>query len=315
MNETIENILNIGCSPEQPLSLPWITGADVAVTVKRDDLLHPVISGNKWRKLKYALLPIATKVKAQEHLHIVSFGGGFSNHIHALAYCCHQLNQHGNYLRFTPIIRGDYSAHLTPMLNDIINWGAQVNYVDRITYKKRTQKAYLEALKFTYESQFATQVSIIPEGGSQHSALPGLSELIAELTTHYDYILCPVASGGTMAGLITALQSVHSKVVGVAVLKGKEYLQQLVTELLPVTCRNTNWSIVDDFHFGGYAKKTSVLVDFCEEFHAESGIEIETVYSGKLFFALKQLITQNYFPPKSRILVIHTGGLQGARGA
>lgn len=314
LNEKIEKVLNIGQSPEQPLTVDWARSSGISVTVKRDDLLHPIISGNKWRKLKFALLTMLTGTGAPKHLHIVSFGGGFSNHVHALAYCCHQLAKQGTAITFTAIIRGDYSANLSPMLSDIIRWGANVKYVDRVTYKKREDKTYLDWLKSNYQNSSDTQVVIIPEGGSQHSAITGFTELTDELSGEYDYILCPVASGGTMAGLVSATESLVTKVIGVAVLKGKDYLEQLVTDLLPANCLNVNWVIEHDYHCGGYAKKSTELVEFCQQFFAESAIPIEPVYSGKLFFALKHLITHNYFPTNSRILVLHTGGLQGARG-
>lgn len=316
MNEEIENVLNIAHSPEQPLHVDWVNSSDISVTVKRDDLLHAIISGNKWRKLKYALLEILTSSEVNKRLEIISFGGGFSNHIHALAYCCHQLKKQGRTVSFTAIIRGDYSANLTPMLDDIISWGAKIEYVDRLTYKKRNDQAYLDSLKSKLINRSDSKVFIIPEGGSQHSALLGLTELIDELNGEYDYILCPVASGGTMAGLIRATEQLATKIVGVAVLKGRDYLEQLVAEFLPPACdfNNSNWTIEHDFHFGGYAKKNHDLIKFCQEFSADAKIVIEPVYSGKLFFALKHLITHNYFPSDSRILVIHTGGLQGARG-
>lgn len=313
MNQKIEDLLKICDSPELLLKVDWVKSSNISVTVKRDDLLHPIISGNKWRKLKCALLEILASTEPTQNVEIVSFGGGFSNHIHALAYCCHQLNKQDRAISFTAIIRGDYSANLTPTLNDIINWGASVEYVDRVTYKKRNDTAYLESLNSIYQSAVDTKVIVIPEGGSQHSALAGFNELIAELNSEYDYILCPVASGGTMAGLISATEELPIKIIGVAVLKGEDYLEQLVTALLSNESGD-NWIIKHDFHFGGYAKKNAELVEFCDQFYTESAIAIEPVYSGKLFFALKHLITHNYFPTNSRILVIHTGGLQGARG-
>ena len=290
-------------SAETIIQPDWATNHDITLRVKRDDLLHPVISGNKWRKLKHALLPaIAAKSK-----HIISFGGGFSNHLHALGYCCQQLN-----IQFTAIIRGNYSQNPSPMLQDLMNWKATIQYVDRMTYQQRAEPGYLKLLQ-----QQNPGALLIPEGGSQLEALQGVAEVIDELCNSYDYMLAPVASGGTLAGLIAGVgkhpKQTNCKILGLAVLKGECYLEQLVTDLLDKPEQTKNWQINHDYHFGGYAKSTHLLTQFCSDFYQQTAIEIEPVYSGKLFYALRDLIDKRYFPPKSRILALHTGGLQGAR--
>ena len=290
-------------SAETIIQPDWAAGHDITLTVKRDDLLHPVISGNKWRKLKHALLPaIAAKTK-----HIISFGGGFSNHLHALGFCCKQLN-----IQFTAIIRGDYSQNPSPMLQDLMKWQTTIQYVDRKTYQQRAEPEYLKMLQ-----QQNPSALLIPEGGSQREALQGVAEIINELCHSYDYILAPVASGGTLAGLITGVYKhpKHSdcKVLGIAVLKGEVYLEQLVTDLLEKHEQTKNWQINHDYHCGGYAKSNHELTQFCGDFYQQTTIKIEPVYSGKLFYGLRDLIDKEYFAPKSRILVLHTGGLQGAR--
>lgn len=296
--------LSIATSSAESIIQPdWGAKNGITLAVKRDDLLHPVISGNKWRKLKYALMPaIAAKTK-----HIISFGGGFSNHVHALGYCCHQLN-----IQFTAIIRGDYSHNPSPMLQDLICWKTNIQYVDRQTYQQRTNVDYLQTMQQQYPNAL-----IIPEGGSQLTALKGVAEIIDELQNQYDYVLAPVASGGTLAGLVSGLPH-HSKltdckIIGIGVLKGEGYLEQLVTDLLPKDKYTKSWHINHHYHFGGYAKSNNELRQFCQDFYQQTKIEIEPVYSGKLFFALRDLIAKGYFPQKSRILALHTGGLQGAR--
>jgi 1-aminocyclopropane-1-carboxylate deaminase len=290
-------------SAESIIQPNWGAKYGITLAVKRDDLLHPVISGNKWRKLKHALTP-AIAAKTQ---HIISFGGGFSNHLHALGYCCHQLN-----IQFTAIIRGDYSHNPSPMLQDLICWKTNIQYVDRKTYQQRGEPDYLKMLLRLYPNAL-----IIPEGGSQRQALQGVEEIIQELQVQYDYILAPVASGGTLAGLIQgATQDVkhHScQILGIGVLKGEGYLEQLVRDLLVEDDNNKNWQINHHYHFGGYAKSNHELKEFCDDFYQQTEIKIEPVYSGKLFFALRGLINNGYFPQKSRILALHTGGLQGAR--
>jgi 1-aminocyclopropane-1-carboxylate deaminase len=281
------------------MKIEWPGAGNYQITLKRDDLLHPVISGNKWRKLKFALL----EAQQNQIKHIISFGGGFSNHLHALGYCCQQMN-----IRFNAIVRGDYSGNPSPMLQDLVSWGAQLRYVDRSTYKLRDQPEYLTNLQQRYP-----EATIIPEGGSQALALKGVSEIISELEGNYDYIIAPVGSGGTLAGVINQSQS-STKIIGIAVLKGKDYLESLVNQLLPASAKDkSNWQINHDYHLGGYAKTNSELKAFCENFLQQTDIHIEPVYSGKLFFALKDLIAKQEFPEGSKILALHTGGLQGAR--
>tara|TARA_R110002153_G_scaffold270890_1_gene437650 strand:+ start:10997 stop:11947 length:951 start_codon:yes stop_codon:yes gene_type:complete len=302
--KNLTTLLQIATPSVETIIQPdWAAKHGITLTVKRDDLLHPVISGNKWRKLKYALL---AAIEANTK-HIISFGGGFSNHLHALGFCCQQLN-----IQFTAIIRGDYSQNPSPMLQDLLNWNANIQYVDRKTYQQRAEPDYLKMLQQQYPSAL-----LIPEGGSQLEALQGVAEIVEELSHSYDYVLAPVASGGTLAGLITGiskyLEPIDCKILGIAVLKGEGYLEQLVTDLLVKHDHSKNWQINHDYHFGGYAKSNDNLAEFCRDFFQQTGIKIEPVYSGKLFFALRELINKGYFPQKSRILALHTGGLQGAR--
>lgn len=290
-------------SPEQTITSSWANLHNVQISIKRDDLLHPIISGNKWRKLKYALL----EASENDVKHIISFGGGYSNHLHALGYCCWQLG-----IRFSAIVRGNYSQNLSPMLQDLLNWETDVQYVDRKTYQQRDEPQYLEILTTQYP-----EALLIPEGGSQQRALRGVAEIIQELTQQYDYILAPVASGGTLAGLIDGLaqpeNNTSSQILGIAVLKGHGYLEQLVGALLSDRHHQVDWKINHDYQFGGYAKCNNELSKFCAEFEQQNHITIEPVYSGKLFYALYQLTINGHFPSGSRVLALHTGGLQGAR--
>lgn len=284
-------------SAETELVTDWCQDLGYRVSLKRDDVLHPIISGNKWRKLKYSLL------YAQEHNigHIISFGGGFSNHLHALAYCCHQLN-----IKFTAVVRGDYRANPSPMLRDLLTWQSHIEYVNKQTYQLRNDPVYLTELQQRFPSAL-----IIPEGGSNTLALQGVAEIVHELSQQYDYIIAPVASGGTLAGLIQASQHLPLKILGIAVLKGEGYLEALITELM--TQSYPHWAVCHDYHFGGYAKSPPELLQFCRDFYQQTHIAIEPVYSGKLFYALRDLCRKQFFPAGSRILLLHTGGMQGAR--
>ncbi|MBU2979470.1 pyridoxal-phosphate dependent enzyme [Alteromonas sp. C1M14] len=294
----IESALNLTLpSPVLPFSPNWPGAEKVTMHIKRDDLIHPVISGNKWRKLKYTFraLPPACK-------HIMSFGGGYSNHLHACAYLCMRNN-----IAMTAMVRGDYSHNLTPMLHDLKNWGTRVQFVDKKTYQRRTEPGYLAHLHQQYPHTF-----IVPEGGSHAPALQGVAELLSENPQTFDHVLVPVGSGATLAGLITALKPPQSA-IGIAVLKGKGYLEDLVRGLLPREYTDKNWSIAHDYHGGGYGKAPSSLVEFCNLFTTEFEIPIEPVYSGKLMFAVKEMLRTGYFPDNSRLLLLHTGGMQGAR--
>ena len=186
-------------SPLQVITPNWQVIENYQITVKRDDLIHPIISGNKWRKLKYALLE-AINSGAQ---HILSFGGGYSNHLHALGYCCHELK-----IEFTAIVRGDYSQNPSPMLLDLAKWQTKISYVDRKTYQQRTNVDYLHGLQ-----QRHPNAVLIPEGGSWRYAIKGVAEIITELPEQFDNILAPVASGGTLAGLISASEHYNTHII------------------------------------------------------------------------------------------------------
>jgi 1-aminocyclopropane-1-carboxylate deaminase len=295
-------------SPLIPFKPNWEGASKVSLFVKRDDAIHPVMSGNKWRKLSHALTNPLPKT-------IVSFGGGFSNHLHALGFVCHKLG-----IPFNAIIRGDYSAAPTPMIQDLKSWGTRIDYVDRVTYKKRNDSAYLLHLK-----QQQPDAMIIPEGGSQAQALQGMKDMVDEIDIDFDFIVAPVASGATLAGIVSALNkrnennatdTLHQttrNVVGVGVLKGAGYLEGLVEQFLPTSLGRSNWHIDHSYHFGGYAKAPNELRTFCNDFNHAFEFDIEPVYSGKAFWAVKDMLAKGKFEDGARIVVLHTGGLQGAR--
>ena len=295
-------------SPLIPFKPNWEGASKVSLFVKRDDAIHPVMSGNKWRKLSHALTSPLPKT-------IVSFGGGFSNHLHALGFVCYKLG-----IPFNAVIRGDYSAAPTPMIEDLKSWGTRIDYVDRVTYKKRNDSAYLLHLK-----QQQPDAMIIPEGGSQAQALQGIKDMVDEIDIDFDFIVAPVASGATLAGIVSALNkrnennakdTLHRtgcRAIGVGVLKGEGYLEGLVEQFLPASLSRSNWHIEHNYHFGGYAKASNELRTFCNDFNSAFEFDIEPVYSGKAFWAVKDMLAKGRFEDGSRIVVLHTGGLQGAR--
>jgi 1-aminocyclopropane-1-carboxylate deaminase len=289
-------------SPLQTLHHPLFIQHKVQVKIKRDDLIHPQISGNKWRKLKFTL----QQVKKNNFAGIVSFGGAYSNHIHALAYAGKHYN-----IPTSAIIRGEESYANNATLSQAQDWGMKLTFVDRKTYKKRDEPEYLSLLQNQYPNHL-----IVPEGGSNKLALQGVAEVITELNqqTEFDYLLCPVGSGGTIAGLITGATA-KQHILGIAVLKNAEYLCETIRQLLPEDCKHKKqWQLLTDFHRGGYAKFNKPDIERITSFIKQSNIPFEPIYSGKMLLALFDLLAQNKFPANSRIVLLHTGGLQGLQG-
>ncbi len=299
-------------SPSHSVSLPeWPN--KVKVTVKRDDLIHPIISGNKWRKLAGVFPSISDDSQSK----VISFGGGYSNHLHALAYICYKTDT-----PFVAIVRGDYSNNMTPMLKDISSWGCEIRFVSKVEYRKRTQPDYQKELLIRHGANL-----LIPEGGSSEHVHKGIGILAKELDINnnepYTHIVLPVASGGTMAGLIDhynkpkneALCMAHSPhILGIAVLKGRAYLESLVVQL-SAKAKARNWSINHDYHHGGYAKRSDELINFIDYFSSQTNVLLEPVYSGKCMYALNSLILKGFFKDSSHICFIHTGGMQGNRAS
>lgn len=286
----------------QTIDHPIFKKYQLTVKIKRDDLIHPVISGNKWRKLQGNL----RHAKNSHYQGLLSFGGGYSNHIHALAYACYQQD-----IPSIGIIRGEAHYANNSTLTQVKQWGMQLIFVDRKTYRRRAESEYL----FELQQQFPNYL-IVPEGGSNQLALSGVAEVIHELNsqTQFDSLMLPVGSGGTLAGLIQSDEAQHN-ILGIAVLKQDEYLQATVNDLLPKHLRQQkNWRIINDFHRGGYAKFSAQDSERLRSFSHDVGIPFEPVYSGKMILALLDLIENNYFEKKHRIMLLHTGGLQGLSG-
>lgn len=290
----------------QKISHPLFDKYQVEVKVKRDDLLHNIISGNKWRKLKYNI----EKLKEGNYHGALTFGGSYSNHIHAFAYAC-KLNN----IPCIGVIRGEaqYANNFT--LGWARHWGMQCHFVDRKTYRRRFETDFITELNALYPNYF-----VIPEGGSNALAIPGVAEVVAELNQQADFdtLMTPVGSGGTLAGLISgdsvAKRKQH-KILGIAVLKQADYLVKEIKALLPKSAlQHTNWQLLTQFHRGGYSKFSTLDAERIIEFNQQTGVTFEPVYSGKMILALLDLLAQGYFKPQERIVLLHTGGLQGLGG-
>ncbi|MDP1773524.1 MAG: pyridoxal-phosphate dependent enzyme [Methylobacter sp.] len=276
---------------------PWLLQYPIELWMKRDDLLHPVISGNKWRKLKY-ILDHALSLGVDT---LISMGGAYSNHLHALAYVGKVLG-----LKTIGLVRGERPETLTPTLLDMKAWGMELRFVSRSDYRLLRQYKNWHDLPDLEPRQYW-----LPEGGAQPLALKGIAELVGEIAISYDTICVPCGTGTTLAGIVDAA-SEQTSVLGFAALKNAGFLMAEVEAML--SHPRNNWQINLDYHFGGFAKNNAELSAFIEDFELKTTLPLEPVYTGKMMYAIYDLIKKDYFKPGQRIIAVHTGGLQGKRG-
>lgn len=300
-SQQINQIIKIP-SPLQKLNDKIFDEKSIKVFVKRDDLIHPEISGNKWRKLKYNLL----NAKSLGYESILTFGGAYSNHIYATAAA-------GKYFNFETIgiIRGDeLNENSSQTLKFAAECGMKLHFVTRNDYRAMRENPQNHPL-----IQSFIRSRIVPEGGTNEFALGGVGEMVDEISEQLgyapDYIICPVGTGGTISGII-AKSAITTQVVGICALKNGFYLEEEINRLVEnnVGYQKHNFEILWDYHHGGYAKKTPQLMNFIEAFHENYSFPIEYIYSGKMFFAFDELI-KSYIKPNSTVVLIHTGGIQG----
>ena len=266
----------------------------VPLTIKRLDQIHPKISGNKFFKLKYNF----QQAQQQGFKSVLTFGGAYSNHIAATAYAAHVFG-----FESIGIIRGEElrDRPLNSTLTTAQVLGMHLNFVSRAAYREKDQPEFLQTLSQQFPSHY-----VIPEGGTNQLAIQGCKEILTEQDQlHYDVICCAVGTGGTMTGLIEASHS-HQTVIGFSALKG----DFLIEEVRQKT-QKSNWYITDDFCCGGYAKTTPSLLEFMTWFEQQYQIPLEQVYTAKMLYGVFQWIKQAKFKANQRILLIHTGGLQG----
>ncbi|KUG26328.1 1-aminocyclopropane-1-carboxylate deaminase [hydrocarbon metagenome] len=292
--------INLNNAITQKVILPD-TNNNVEVYLQREDLIHPFISGNKYYKLKYNL----EKAKEENKDTVLTFGGAYSNHIHAVSAAAKLFG-----FKSIGIIRGEEYKPLNPTLQFAVDNGMKLYYLDRKTYRNRTEKSFREEIA----KQFG-DVYILPEGGTNELALKGTGEILQNIKTDFDYLCVPVGSGGTLAGLITGLYD-SKKAIGFSSLKGGEYLSGTISELISNSSirKFDNWIINHDYHFGGFAKISRELIEFVNWFKDNNNIQLDLIYNGKMMFGINDMISKKYFTSNSRIVAIHTGGLQGLTG-
>lgn len=279
-------------TPTVEITDPIVEKAGVRLLIKREDLNHPLISGNKWWKLKHNLAEAQTQNKKT----LLTFGGAYSNHIYATAAAAAELG-----FKSIGIIRGEETLPLNSTLSFAKKQGMSLHYVSRGLYRTKTSSQFMDALKQQFGDFY-----LIPEGGTNVLAVKGATEFAQTLNTDFDYVCCPVGTGGTLAGLIEGLP--EKKVIGFPVLKGGEFL---VNDIRALTSVKGNWNVVSDYHFGGYAKTNSALEQFIRTFEANHAIPLDQVYTGKMMAGIYDLVQKGHFVKGNTILAIHTGGLQG----
>ncbi|MFC6668852.1 1-aminocyclopropane-1-carboxylate deaminase/D-cysteine desulfhydrase [Marinobacterium aestuariivivens] len=289
----------------QKLQLELYRRSRVEVWLLRLDTLHPQVSGNKGFKLKYAL----EEAQACGAARILSFGGAFSNHIHALAFAGFARG-----IDTIGVIRGESDYAGNPTLSDAASWGMRLHFVDRATYRRKAQQAFLSHLEGLFGPCY-----LIAEGGCGPLATRGCREILgqvpAEQLARFDLIAVAVGTGGTLSGLI-ASRPAHCRLLGFPVLKGAEFLfRDIRSQLADAGIADPGgWHLQLDAHGGGYGCVTTQLAAFLAAFERETGILLDPVYTGKMLLRFNQQVADGDVPAGSRVLLIHTGGLQGLRG-
>jgi 1-aminocyclopropane-1-carboxylate deaminase len=281
-------------SPVEELRDALLSARGVRLYLKRDDLIHPEIPGNKWRKLKHNLTAAATL--GQDTL--LTFGGAYSNHIRATAAA-------GHYFGFSTIgvIRGEERAPLNPSLAYAVSRGMQLAYLDRATYRRKTDAEVIEGLHDRFGDFY-----LLPEGGSNELAVRGCAEIPPEIDVDFDIICCPCGTGGTLAGIAAGLQP-GQRAIGFSALKGGQFLEAEVNELQrrAVGFTTDNWTIECGFHFGGFARKTPELEAFIDAFKLRHGLALDWVYVAKMMCGVFTLVESGAFDPGTSIVVVVTG--------
>lgn len=288
-------IFNLEESVNQYIPLPIELG--VELFIKREDKIHSYISGNKYRKLKYNLIE-AEKLGFKT---LLTFGGAYSNHISAVAYVGKKFG-----FKTIGIIRGEELASKiqdNPSLKFAQSCGMQFKFITRSDFRVKTSENFIKQLKEEFGAFY-----LIPEGGTNNLAIKGCEEILTETDKNFDYVCCAVGTGGTISGLIKSSNS-NQNILGFSVLKG-DFLRQDISKFVI----NKNWELITDYHFGGYAKINNELVTFINQFKKEHHIPLDPVYTGKMMYGILDMISKNKFLKGSKILAIHTGGLQGVEG-
>ena len=272
-----------------------ISEKELSIDVIRLDKIHPVVSGNKLFKLHYFL----EKAALLKHHTVVTYGGAYSNHLCATAYVC---NLSG--LKSIGIVRGEKFPQLSHTLRFCKDNGMELIFNSRHLYSQKSHTDYYK----TIEKDFG-ECSVIPEGGFHELGAIGAATILNTFDSiKYDYIICDIGTATTIAGILSAATA-SQKIIGVPVLKGMTDIYQRINRLVQT---NTNHlTLLDNYHFGGYAKKTNELISFMNKLYRQNQVPTDFVYTGKQLFAIFDTAKNNFFKKGSKIACLHTGGLQG----
>lgn len=272
------------------------------VYVYRLDLIHPQVSGNKGYKLKYNL----QEARKQQKSTLLTFGGAYSNHIYATAAAGREAG-----FKTIGVIRGEEHLPLNPTLKFATEAGMHLHYMDRTTYRNKKSAEVIDKLRHDLGDFY-----LIPEGGSNALAVKGCTEILPEVELDFDVVTTACGTGGTLAGLVAHLDP-NIQALGFPALKGGDFLYQDIAQLLDdyytlegLPDTRQDYKLVTDYHFGGYAKKKPALEQFIADFEQKHQIPIEWIYTGKMFYGLYDLISQNHFEAGTTIVALHTGGLR-----
>ena len=286
----------------QEVHLSILKDKNIRLFIKREDLIHPFVSGNKFRKLKYNI----QEAKSQKKQALLTFGGAFSNHIVATAVAGKITG-----LKTIGVIRGDElgvdlekTLAKNSTLREAHKNGMVFHFVTREAYRNKKEQSFIESLELKFGNFY-----LVPEGGTNELAVKGCEEILTDSDKDFDYICAAVGTGGTISGLIN-FAAKNQSILGFPALKG----DFLIEEIAPFVNQSQNWNLINDYHFGGYAKYNSELISFINQFKEETKIQLDPIYTGKMLFGIVDLIKKNYFSENSSILAIHTGGIQGIEG-
>lgn len=274
----------------------------IRLWIKREDLLHQHISGNKYRKLRYNL----DQAKDDNLSTLITFGGAYSNHIAATAAAGNEFG-----FKTIGIIRGDElgkDLSLTLSTNTTLAFahqqGMQFKFIDRALYRLKHSKEFIKSLHDEFGAFY-----YVPEGGTNTLAVEGCEEILAEQDSKFDYICCAIGTGGTISGIINSIKS-HQKVVGFPALKG-DFLKDEIKKYVQTI---GNWQLQTNYHFGGFAKVNEDLIHFINDFKEQTSVQLDPIYTGKMVYGIIDLIKNNFFEEDIKIMAIHSGGLQGIAG-
>ncbi|PUZ30339.1 1-aminocyclopropane-1-carboxylate deaminase [Chitinophaga costaii] len=279
--------------PVSSLQPDWLP-VGITAHMLRLDQLHSTVSGNKWYKLKYNL----EAALAEGRDTLLTFGGAWSNHLAATAAACNMLG-----MRSIGVVRGERPPNLSITLQQVEANGMELVFISREEYRHATTAQWA----IRYPNAF-----VIPEGGGNAWGVRGCEDILSGVPAHasYSHIMCAGGTGTTLAGLINSAGT-HQEVIGIPVLKNAGWMQAAIAALLREDTDLPRWQLFRDFHGGGYAKTTTALIAFINNFYTQTGIPLDIIYTGKMVMAFQELALGGHFAAGSRVLLVHTGGLQG----